>query len=157
MRAHFDMAARPPRTPILLTTLAAMLAMAPAASAELRAGTAKDPVGDAQTAGIEFSQAKDLVQVDARYDAKGGDIIVDATMAGDVPLRGRHSFMSFTTLEFTAKISNGRYSVDEKLDDQTLAGMIERRGVVHSYTLFTGYLPARMRGEMRSYQVLGNP
>jgi len=26
---------------------------------------------------------------------------------------------------------------------------------VHSYTLFTGYLPERMRGEMRSLQVLG--
>ena len=31
----------------------------------------------------------------------------------------------------------------------------QRTGTVHSYTLFTGYLPARMRGEMRSFQVLG--
>jgi hypothetical protein len=30
-----------------------------------------------------------------------------------------------------------------------------RRGVLHSYTLFTGYLPARIRGEMASFQVLG--
>lgn len=33
----------------------------------------------------------------------------------------------------------------------------QRRGTVHSYILFTGYLPARMRGEMQSYQVLGAP
>jgi hypothetical protein len=26
---------------------------------------------------------------------------------------------------------------------------------VHSYTLFTGYLPTRTRGEMASFQVLG--
>ena len=32
-----------------------------------------------------------------------------------------------------------------------------RRGVVHSYTLFTGYRPARMRGEMASFQVLAAP
>lgn len=60
------------------------------------------------------------------------------------------------TLEFTAKINKGSYSFDEKLDANTLAGIGQRRGGVHSYTLFTGSLPARMRGEMRSYQVLGN-
>jgi len=28
---------------------------------------------------------------------------------------------------------------------------------VHSYTLFTGYLPERLRGEMRSFEVVGAP
>lgn len=84
------------RTQIVVTTLAAVLAMAPAASAELRAGTAKDPFGDAQTLGIEFKESKDIVQVDARYDTAAGDIVVDATMAGDVPAMGRHYFMDFT-------------------------------------------------------------
>lgn len=84
------------RKRIMLSALAAMLALSPAASAELRAGTAKDPVGDAQVAGIGFAQAKDIAQIDARYDRAAGDIVVDATMAGDVPAFGRHSYMQFT-------------------------------------------------------------
>ena len=35
--------------------------------------------------------------------------------------------------------------------------MARRTGSVHSYTLFTGYFERRIRGEMQSYQVLGNP
>jgi hypothetical protein len=58
------------------------------------------------------------------------------------------------TLEFSAKISGGRYSLNQKLPADVLAQIAQRRGVVHSYTLFTGYLPARMRGEMASLQVL---
>jgi hypothetical protein len=58
------------------------------------------------------------------------------------------------TLEFSAKISGGRYSLNQKLSADVLAQIAQRRGVVHSYTLFTGYLPARMRGEMASLQVL---
>lgn len=84
------------RTQIVVFTFAAVLLMAPAASAELRTGTAKDRVGDTQTRGIEFAQSKDLVQVDARYDRTAGDIVVDATMAGDVPSMGRHYYQSFS-------------------------------------------------------------
>lgn len=59
------------------------------------------------------------------------------------------------TLEYTAKIKDGKYRFDEALtaaQQQQIAG---RRGVVHSYTLFTGYFERRIRGEMQSYQVLG--
>ena len=35
--------------------------------------------------------------------------------------------------------------------------MARREGAVQSYTLFTGYLQERMRGEMRSYQVGFDP
>lgn len=38
-----------------------------------------------------------------------------------------------------------------------IAALLARDGTVHSYTLFTGYLSARMRGEMQAYQVLGAP
>ena len=37
------------------------------------------------------------------------------------------------------------------------AAIAARRGKVHSYILFTGYLPAKMRGEMQAYEVLGAP
>jgi len=60
-----------------------------------------------------------------------------------------------TTLQFTARIRNGRWSLDERLAQTTRDAIARRTGTVHSYTLFTGYHPARMRGEMRSYQILG--
>lgn len=59
------------------------------------------------------------------------------------------------TLEFTARIGGGRYRVDVPLAPDVLAQLAQRRGVVHSYTLFTGYRPVRMRGELASFQVLG--
>ena len=61
------------------------------------------------------------------------------------------------TLSFSAQIANGRYSFDAPLQADVRAQIATRRGVVHSYTLFTGYLAARMRGEMASFQVLGAP
>jgi len=61
------------------------------------------------------------------------------------------------TLQFTAAIEGGRYSLSQVLPPAVLAEMLTRRGVIHSYTLFTGYALARMRGEMASFQVLGAP
>lgn len=60
-----------------------------------------------------------------------------------------------TTLEKYARISGGAWSLDAPLTPEEQAAIAARRGTVHSYILFTGYLKARMRGEMRSYQVLG--
>jgi hypothetical protein len=59
-----------------------------------------------------------------------------------------------TTLEFKATISNGAWSLSTQLPAAILALIASRCGTVHSYTLFTGYLPRLIRGEMRSYQVL---
>ncbi|MDP8910362.1 MAG: hypothetical protein M3N47_14880, partial [Chloroflexota bacterium] len=59
------------------------------------------------------------------------------------------------TREFKAPISNGRWSVDERLSQTVRKAIGQRTGTVHSYTLFTGYYPRRVRGEMRSLQVLG--
>jgi hypothetical protein len=61
------------------------------------------------------------------------------------------------TIELTAPIAGGRYSLSRALPPDVLAQIATRRGVVHSYTLFTGYAPARMRGEMASFQVLAAP
>jgi hypothetical protein len=62
-----------------------------------------------------------------------------------------------TTLEFHAAISNGSWSLNTTLTAAQQAAIAARAGTLHSYILFTGYLPKRMRGEMDSYQVLGNP
>ncbi len=61
------------------------------------------------------------------------------------------------TLAFRAPIRAGRWRLDARLDRATRDAIAARRGTVHSYTLFTGYARARMRGEMRSLQVLGAP
>jgi alpha-tubulin suppressor-like RCC1 family protein len=60
-----------------------------------------------------------------------------------------------TTLRLRAPIRNGRWSFDERLSQAVRAAIARRTGTVHSYTLFTGYGPARIRGEMRSFQILG--
>ena len=61
------------------------------------------------------------------------------------------------TLQFNAPIDGGRYSLDAALSADELALMAGRRGAIHSYTLFTGYALARMRGEMASFEVLPAP
>jgi hypothetical protein len=62
-----------------------------------------------------------------------------------------------TTLEKWATIANGRWALDAPLTPEQQAAIAARQGVVHSYVLFTGHYPTRMRGEMRSFQVLGAP
>lgn len=56
-----------------------------------------------------------------------------------------------------ARVRNGRWELDARLPDGTLAGPAAREGTVNAHVLFTGYLPRRMRGEQRSYQVLPAP
>ena len=55
------------------------------------------------------------------------------------------------TVGLRARIRKGRWSLRAPLP----RGVASRRGSLHSYTLFTGYFPRRVRGELRSYQVLG--
>jgi hypothetical protein len=62
-----------------------------------------------------------------------------------------------TTLQFNATIANGAWSVTTTLTPAEQTAIAGRSGTLHSYILFTGYLPQRMRGEMNSYQVLGAP
>jgi hypothetical protein len=62
-----------------------------------------------------------------------------------------HSF------ELQARIREGRWVLDGALPADVAQRIADRDGTVHSYTLYTGYLPARMRGEMQAYEVLGAP
>jgi len=62
-----------------------------------------------------------------------------------------------TTLTFGAPIRNGRWSLNERLSQAVLDAIARRSATVHSYTLFTGYQPRRIRGEMRSLQILAAP
>lgn len=57
-------------------------------------------------------------------------------------------------MRFRGTISDGAWRIDEPLSAQTRAETALRTGSVHSYTQFTGYLPHRVRGEMRSARSL---
>jgi hypothetical protein len=61
------------------------------------------------------------------------------------------------TLQLSAPIEGGGYRLNAALAPDVLAQIAGRRGAVHSYTLFTGYALARMRGEMASFEVLPAP
>ncbi len=55
-----------------------------------------------------------------------------------------------------APIRNGSWALNAQLSATELTGIAQRLGTLHSYTLFTGYFQERIRGEMRSFQVLGD-
>ncbi|HEV2769835.1 MAG TPA: ubiquitin-activating E1 FCCH domain-containing protein [Solirubrobacteraceae bacterium] len=60
------------------------------------------------------------------------------------------------TVRLRGRIRGGRWEIDHALSQKVRDGIARRRGSVHSYTLFTGYFERRIRGEMRSFQVLGD-
>jgi hypothetical protein len=60
------------------------------------------------------------------------------------------------TLQRSARIRNGRWSLNTKLASSTRTQIAQRCGTVHSYVLFTGYRQQRIRGEMHSFEVLAS-
>ncbi|MCP9491948.1 MAG: hypothetical protein MSC31_19045 [Solirubrobacteraceae bacterium MAG38_C4-C5] len=60
------------------------------------------------------------------------------------------------TIELRGEIDDGRWEIDEALSEEARDEIARRSGTVHSYTLFTGYFERRIRGEMQSFQVLGD-
>ncbi len=60
------------------------------------------------------------------------------------------------TLKFQGRISAGRWRISKKLTSAQRAALATRMGAAQAHTLFTGYLPRRIGGEMRSFQVLGS-
>jgi subtilisin family serine protease len=57
-------------------------------------------------------------------------------------------------VERTARIIDGRWSLNSRLPAGIRSQIALRCGTLHSYTLFTGYRQQRIRGEMRAFQVL---
>lgn len=98
----------------------------------LRAGRPVVRSGRVTASGRISSRARGVVRVQLLYEPAGG---------------------TTRTLGFQARIRDGRYRLDAALP----ADVANRRGVLHSYTLFTGDLGHRLRGELASYQVLGRP
>ena len=91
--------------------------------------------GRIRASGTVSERARGVVRLQLEYDRGGRTRIV----------------------RFRARIGdNGSWSLNEQLSQTERTGIAQRQGTVHSYTLFTGYYQARMRGEMRSFQVLGD-
>jgi subtilisin family serine protease len=83
---------------------------------------------------------------------------VDARVRGVVGVRldwsrGGHS----RTHDMRARIDHGRWRLGASLPSAILSDIAARDGTLHAYVLFTGYEPRRIRGEMRSIEVLGAP
>ncbi len=107
---------------------------AAAGKANLRLARPTIVAGRLRAAGTISTEARGVVRVQIQYESDG----------------------QTRTLRFLAPILDGKWSLNEKLARSVVDGIARRTGTVHSYTLFTGYMPRRMRGEMRSYQVLGD-
>jgi hypothetical protein len=85
-----------------------------------------------------------------------GTIRRDARGVVRVQLQYEYGARTITT-ERSAPIRAGRWKLDGKLAPAIREQIAGRTGTVHSYTLFTGYGPRHIGGEMRSLQVLGDP
>ena len=106
---------------------------AAAGKARLRAQRPRIENGRLRARGTVAGRARGVVRIQLVYTA-GGERFVR---------------------ELTATIRRGRWKLDSALSPGTLAHIDGRDGTLHAYTLFTGYFPARIRGEMHSAQVLG--
>jgi hypothetical protein len=51
--------------------------------------------------------------------------------------------------------AGGQWGENSRLAQRVMDQLAQRVGTVHSYTQFTGYMPWRIRGEQRSFEVLG--
>ncbi len=135
-------------------------------AAQRRLGTGiltLDYPGDADTRpqSVRLRGARHKAQLDLRrprivegYLRAAGTI--DRRARGVVRLQISYQHLcAVRIIQFRATIRDGRWSLNERLSADVRAAIAGRAGPVHSYTLFTGYLPARVRGEMRSYQILG--
>jgi hypothetical protein len=135
----------------------------PAAQARLGTGilTMRYP-GDADTRPqvVRLRAAANPAALDAsRPVIQNGRLIASGTISrraqGVVRLQLEYySGGRTTTIEYRARISRSHWRVDTALPPEVQSAIAARQGAVHSYILFTGYLPARMRGEMQSFQVL---
>lgn len=95
------------------------------------------PNGFLRASGTVSSRARGVVRVQVQYVNRAlGEIV---------------------TIQRLATIQKGRWNLNTKLAPSIRAAIATRCATVHSYVLFTGYFEERMRGEMRSYQVLGAP
>ncbi|MGH2917873.1 MAG: glycoside hydrolase family 26 protein [Solirubrobacteraceae bacterium] len=71
-----------------------------------------------------------------------------------VQLKYEHNARAVTR-EYKAKIRKGHWRLDAPLSQQVRSEIAGRRGDVHAYVLYTGSLPRRIGGQMKSFQLLG--
>lgn len=137
-------------------------------SAQVRQGTAIVTIrygGDADTRSqvVRLRAARrqaDLQlarpRIDGRFLAASGSVADRAR--GVVRVQLEYVYEGQTvTLERSATINRrGRWTLNAQLSEGILSQIAHRCGTLHSYTQFTGDFPRRIRGEMRSFRVLGD-
>jgi hypothetical protein len=101
--------------------------------ADLRAQRPRLEGGRLHTRGTIARSARGVVRLQLEYTAGGTRVV----------------------RELRAPIRDGRWRIDTVLPPSVLVQIAQRSGTLHAYTLYTGFLPERIRGEMRSAQVLG--
>jgi hypothetical protein len=101
--------------------------------ADLRAERPRLEGGRLRTHGTIARSARGVVRLQLEYTASGTRVV----------------------RELRAPIRDGRWRLDTVLPRSVLVQIAQRSGTLHAYTLYTGFLPERIRGEMRSAQVLG--
>ena len=122
-----------------------------------------DGDGDTRPQTVRLRAARNQARLDlSRPQLVAGRLLaagtIDADARGVVRLQLSYQFgCAARIVELRGVIADGRWSIDAPLTPATRAEISARIGAVHSYALFTGYLPARIRGEMRAFQVLGDP
>lgn len=106
---------------------------AAAKAARLTAGKPSMKANKLVTAGRVVKAARGVVRVELAYNVDGRNV----------------------TRKFSAKIKNGRWNLRAALTPRLRGEIARRTGGVHAYTLYTGYGPASIGGEMKYYKVLG--
>ena len=114
-----------------------------------------------QTVRLRAANQKALLRLSRPTIASNGRLRASGTVSGRARgvVRVQLEYVvgqDTRTHQFLARINNGRWSLNQALSPTIRDEIARRTGTVHSYTLFTGYIQARMRGEMRSFQVLGD-
>jgi hypothetical protein len=103
-------------------------------AADLRAGRPTITGGRLRASGRIADRARGVVRIQVLFGTPGG---------------------STRTLSFAARITDGRYRLDQALPAEVRSALATRRGVVHSYTLYTGDQGRELRGGLASAQVMG--
>jgi virginiamycin B lyase len=119
--------------------------------------------GDTQPQEVRLRAASRRAELDVeRPRIEGGRVRAEGTISrrarGVVRMQLAFDVEGETrTLRLRADIEDGRFAFDEALSQADQAALAARQTTVHSYTLFTGYFPERVRGEMRAFEVLPLP
>jgi Glycosyl hydrolase family 26 len=113
-----------------------------------------------QTVRLRLAPRKAHLRLGAAPTLNGGHLSTFGTISklarGVVRLQLKYEINGrIVTRQYKAKIHGGRWRLDKTLSQIANHEIAGRRGPVHAYALYTGSLPRRIGGQMKSYELLG--